>query len=281
MSEILVAFVILVPGTCAFVAADGKDGFRLCLLIVLAGIFFLIVLWQFDETIPFAGVGDDKDYYTVSKRSFNKMSDWFNLRQFKQTHEQAGYPLLLSWINQFAGGSLYHRKAVNIFFFLMLALVWFAIGKRIGGRRLAFVSATGVLLATPLWFYWMFLLKDMVVTFLQSLFILGLIQSRSARSVARGYGLIALSTVLTIPFRIKLVLVNLVSLAGATILRTSSRLSWGKYLFRVILTTGLILSMLIIGLNNETLQQLGAAGEHRSLDVGSLQAEAETRGGAR
>lgn len=281
MSEILIACVILIPAAFSFLAAGRKDGIRLCALMVLAGIFFLCVLWQIDEALPFVGGGDDKDYFNVSKRSFHNLSEWFDLQQFKYTHEQAGYPLLLAWVHQLAGDSLYHRKAINVFFFLMLALVWFLIGKHIGGRRLAFASATGVLLATPLWFYWMFLFKDMAITLLQSVFILGLVQSRSPRSVARGYGLIALSTVLTIPFRSKLALVNLVSLAGATVLRTGSRLSWGNYLFRVALTVGIILSILIAGTNTELLQQLGAAGEHRSLDVESVQAEVEIKGGSR
>ena len=247
------------------------------MLVVLAGIFFLSVLWQVDEAIPFAGAGDDKDYFTVSKRSFNSVSDWFDLRQFKGTHEQAGYPLLLSWVHQFAGDSLYHRKALNVFFFLMLALVWFGIGRQIGGRRLGFVFASGVLLTTPLWFYWIFLFKDMAITFLQSVFILGLVQSLSHRSVARGYGWIVLSTVLTIPFRSKLALVNLAALAGATLLRTGSRRSWKSALLKVAMTGGIILSILIAGRNPEILHQLGVAGEHRSLDPESLQADFEER----
>lgn len=281
MSEILIACVILVSGACSFLVADRKDGLRLCALIVLAGIFFLILLWQTNETIPFGGAGDDKDYYTVSKRLFSNMSDWFDLRQFKQTHEQAGYPLVLSWVHQFVGDSLYHRKALNVFFFLMLSLVWFCIGKQIGNRHLGFVCAIGVLLATPLWFYWIFLLKDMVITLLQSIFILGLIRSLSSRSVVKSYGLIGLSTILTIPFRSKLALVNLVALAGTSLLRSGSRRSWKDSLWRITMMGGLILTVLIVGRNPEMLHQLGVAGEHRSLDTESVQAEFEKKGRSR
>ena len=251
------------------------------MLVVLAGIFFLSVLWQVDEAIPFTGGGDDKDYFNTSKRSFNSVRAWFDLWQFKETHEQAGYPLLLSWVHQFAGGSLYHRKALNVFIFLMLALLWFEIGTQIGGRRLGFVFASGVLLTTPLWYYWIFLLKDMAITFLQSVFILGLVQSLSHRFVARGYGLIVLSTVLTIPFRSKLALVNLAALAGATLLRTGSRRSWKSSFLKVAMTGGIILSILIAGTNPEILHQLGVTGEHRSLDTESVQAELEFRGQSR
>jgi hypothetical protein len=124
--------------------------------VVLAGIFFLSLLSLVDEAIPFLGGGiDDEGYFTVSKRSFNRASDWFDLGQFKRTHEQAGYPMLLSWVHQFVGDSLYHRKAVNVFF-LMLALVWFEIGKQMGADVLGFVFASGILLTTPLWYYWDF-----------------------------------------------------------------------------------------------------------------------------
>jgi hypothetical protein len=243
--------------------------------------FFLSVLWLVEEAIPFAGGGDDKIYFTVSKRSFNSVSDWFDLRQFAKTHEQAGYPLLLSWVHQFAGDSLYHRKAVNVFFFLMLALVWFGIGRHIGGRGLGFVFAAGVLLTTPLWYYWIFLLKDMAITFLQSLFILGLLHSLSHRSVASGYGLIVLSTVLTIPFRSQLALVNLAALAGATFLRTGSQQSWKTTFLKVTMTGGMCLIILIVGRNPEILHQLGVTGEHQSLDTESVQAEFEFRGRSR
>jgi hypothetical protein len=273
--------MVLIPAVCSFLVAGKRDGGRLCIAVVVVGIFFLSVLWLVDETIPFVGGGDDKDYFNVSKRSFDSVSDWFDLRQFQRTHEQAGYPLLLSWVHQFVGGSLYHRKALNVFFFLMLALVWFGIGRHIGGRRLGFVYASGVLLTTPLWFYWIFLFKDMVITFLQSVFILGLIQSLLHRSVARGYGLVVLSTVLTIPFRSNLALVNLAALAGAVFLRTGSKRSWKSTFLKVAMTGGIILSILIAGRNPEILHQLGVTGEHRSLDQESVQAEFAFRGRSR
>ena len=281
MNYLFIACVVLIPAVCSFWVAGKRDGVRVCALVVLAGMFFLTVLWLVEEAIPFAGEGDDKVYFSVSKRSFNSVSDWFDLRQFEKTHEQAGYPLLLSWVHQFAGDSLYHRKALNVFFFLMLALVWFGIGRHIGGQRLGFVFASGVLLATPLWYYWIFLLKDMAITFLQSLFILGLIHSLSHRSAARGYGLIVLSTLLTIPFRSQLALVNLAALAGATLLRSGSQQSWKTSLVKVAMTGGMCLILLIVGRNPEILQQLGVSGEHQALDTKSVQAEFEFRGRSR
>lgn len=281
MSYLFIVCVVLIPALCSFVVAERRDRGRLCLLVTSAGIFILSVLWLVDEAFPFSVTGDDQGYFNASKRSFNSVSDWFDLRQFKKTHEQAGYPMLLSWVHQFAGDSLYHRKAVNVFFFLMLALVWFGIGRHIGGGRVGFVFASGVLLTTPLWYYWIFLLKDMTITFLQSLFILGLVHSLSHRSVMRGYGLIVLSTVLIIPFRSQLALVNLAALAGATLLRTGSQRSWKTSFFKVAMTGGMFLIVLLLGMNPEILQQLGVSGEHQSLDTQSVQAEVEFRGRSR
>jgi hypothetical protein len=225
---------------------------------------------------PFPSPGE-----VTTRFTFNSASAWFDLQQFKGTHEQAGYPLLLSWMHQFVGDSLYYRKALNVFVFLMLALVWFEIGKEIGGQSLGFVFASGILLATPLWFYWMFLLKDMTITFLQSLFILGLIQLLSHRSVVRTYGLLALSTLLTIPFRSQLALVNLAALAGTTFLGMGSGRSWKRSLLKIVMMGGMFLALLVVGKNPEILNQLGVRGEHQALDAESVQAEVEFRGRSR
>ena len=75
MSYFFILCVVLIPAVCSFLIAGKRDGGRLCMLVVLAGIFFLGVLWQVDEAIPFAGAGDDKDYFNASKRSFNSVSD--------------------------------------------------------------------------------------------------------------------------------------------------------------------------------------------------------------
>ena len=276
-SYLLVAGVVLIPVLYSVVIAGRRDGLRLGLLIFGAGVGFLCVLWQIDELLPFVGAGDDEDYYRASKRSFRDLNDWFDLTQFRATHEQGGYPLLLSWVHQWAGDSLFHRKALNVFFFLMLAVVWFEIGRIIGGQPLGFVSAVGVIVATPLWFYWLFLFKDMAITFLQSLFILGLIQTMTQKGVTRGYSLVGVSTILTLPFRSKLALVNLVALAGGNLVTAERRRSLITTFMKVVLTVGFALLILILGTNPKLLQKLGVAGEHRTLDSESVRAEIEQR----
>lgn len=276
-SYLLVAGVVFIPVLYSVGIAGRKDGLRLGLLIFGVGVGFLCILWQINELLPFIGAGDDEDYYRASKRSFRDLSDWFDLTQFRATHEQGGYPLLLSWVHQWAGDSLFHRKALNVCFFLMLAVVWFEIGRIIGGKPLGFISAVGVIVATPLWFYWLFLFKDMAITFLQSLFILGLIQTMTQKGVTRGYSLVGVSTILTLPFRSKLALVNLVALAGGNLVTAERRRSLVTTFMKVVLTAGLALLILILGTNPKLLQKLGVAGEHRTLDSESVRAEIEQR----
>ncbi len=278
MNALFLLCVVLVPAACSFLIAGQREGIRLSALLTVAGLLCLAVLWHVDDSIPFAGNGDDQDYLNASRQTFNSLSDWVDVRRYKRTHEQAGYPLLLAWVHQFVGDSLYHKKSVNVLLFLMIAVTWFKIGLEIAGRRLAFICALGVLLMTPLWFYWMFLFKDMAITLLQSIFILGVIQSLSSQAVGKGYLLITVSTILLIPFRSKLALVNLAVLAGATMLRMGSSQSWKASLLRVVLTGGIIVSILVVGRNAELLREMGVAGEHRALDSQSVQADLDYRG---
>lgn len=278
MNELFLLCVVLVPAVCSFLIVGQQEAVRLSALLTVAGLLCLAVLWYVDDSIPFAGNGDDQDYLNASKQTFNSLSDWVDVRRYKRTHEQAGYPLLLAWAHQFVGDSLYHKKSVNVLLFLMIAVTWFKIGLEIAGRRLAFICTLGVLLMTPLWFYWMFLFKDMAITLLQSIFILGVVQSLSSQAVGKGYLLTAVSTILLIPFRSKLALVNLAVLVGSTMLRMGSPQSWKVSLLRVVMAGGIIVSILVVGRNAEVLRELGVAGEHRALDSQSVQAEIDYRG---
>ena len=235
---------------------------------------FLLTLLLFNDAFPFTGGGDDEDYYYASLESFTNFGDWFDTTQYEY-HEQAGYPLLLSWVHQVSGDSLFHRKALNVFFMLVLAIVWFAIGKLIDGKRLAFVYAYGILLATPLWYYWLFLLKDMAITLLQSLFILGLIQFASGERRFRGYALIALSTLALIPFRSILAVFNLALVVAFTLLQGRSRTSGISFGTRLILVASLVVGLWLLSVQPGMMETLGAKGEDRSLMLGGLQSLTE------
>jgi hypothetical protein len=259
----------MVPALRAIIVSDRDDKVALFIMMLLFGSTALICLWFVNEEFPFSGAGDDKDYFDASVRQLNGIDQWLNLRQFEDTHEQGGYPLLLSWIHQFSGGSLFHRKAMNLGFFLLLAPVWYEIGRVIGGRRLAFAFATGVLLCTPLWFYWLFLLKDIVIVFLQSLLLLGLVNVLSGTRRARGYCLVVLSTVLIVPFRSLLTVVNGASLVAASFLRGRDQ-KMVSVPAKILIACVLVGALIIVGRNAATLKIFGVGGENRTLTYNSV-----------
>jgi hypothetical protein len=267
--------VVLMPVICSYLVAGKRDGPRLAGLICFAGITFLLLLGFFNDAFPFAGGGDDEEYFKASKRSFESLGDWFDTGKYEQ-HEQKGYPLLLSWVHQFAGDSLFHLKALNVFFLLQIAVVWFVIGKVMGGRRLAFIYASGVLLATPLWSYWVFLLKDMTIAFLQSIFILGLVLFISRKYRFRGYVVIAVSTLAIIPFRSMMALFNVALLVVCMFLPRGSGTSRGSWALWLTLVASLVLGLWLLLSQPGMMEALGAKGETRSLTAEAVQAQAES-----
>jgi hypothetical protein len=63
MGYLFIACVVLFPAVCSFLVAGKRDGIRVCIVVVFAGICFLYALWMIDDAIPFAGGGDDKVYF--------------------------------------------------------------------------------------------------------------------------------------------------------------------------------------------------------------------------
>jgi hypothetical protein len=232
------------------------------------------MLLLFNDTLPFTDGGDDQDYFDASNQSFTSLGDWFDTEKYER-HEQAGYPLILSWVHQFSGDSLFHGKALNVFFMLEIAVVWFAIGNVLGGKRVAFIYAYGILLATPLWFYWLFLLKDMAITLLQSIFVLGLILFVSGKHRFRSCVVIALSTLAVIPFRSMLAVLNVAVLVACTFLQGrlgTSRASFGT---RLTLVASLVAGLWLFSSQPGMMETLGVKGEHRSLAAEGVLAQLE------
>lgn len=268
---IFLLLVVLVPLFCARLVAGRAQAFHLASLIGFAGVGFLLILLAFDSTLPFTDGGDDIGYYDASNVSFANLGDWFDTSKY-DSHEQVGYPLLLSWVHQLAGDSLFHRKALNVFFMLLLALVWFAIGRAIGGDKVAFTYAYAILLAPPLWFYWLFLLKDMAITLLQSIFLLGLIQFVAGERRLRAGAVIALATLAVIPFRVMLAASNLGLLLVGVFLqgRSAGKTSW---VTGPVLAAALVAGLLLLVSRPDIVESFGAKGEARSLTVESLEGQ--------
>lgn len=278
---IFLIMVVLVPALCARLVAGRVRGFHLASTIGFAGIAFLLVLLAVDAAMPFTDGGDDFNYYHASKVSFVNLSDWFDTTKY-DSHEQVGYPLLLSWVHQVVGDSLFHRKALNVFFMLLLALVWFAIGRAAGGEKLAFVYAYAILLAPPLWFYWLFLFKDMLITLLQSIFVLGLIGFVAGEQRLRAGLVIGLSTLAVIPFRSMLAASNLALLMACVFLQGKSARQ-SHPVTGLVVAAAVAAALLLLVSRPEIVESFGAKGEGRALTMAGIEEQVkffeEQRGG--
>lgn len=270
------SFVLFVPPLIAFFGIGGKDGRKFAWLLLIAGIFYLGLLWFINNVIPYAGGGDDEAYFLRSGVAFSSIADWFDFGRFSQSHEQPGYPLVLAWVRQLAGDSLFVTKAVNVFFFLCLAIVWFSIGKKAGGPKTGYIVGAFMLVATPLWFYWMFLLKDMAITLIQSIFLLGTVGITTGRNISRNYIIIFISTIALIPFRVPMVVINL-CLLGLVALQSikSERLSGPMRILSILSGVMIIIGLLALSQDMEFLRSFGIETETRRVDVDTYAAKIE------
>ena len=264
MSLIFMMFAIAVPTAVAAWVGGRRDGLLFSGLVFLSGAVMAIVLAAVNADLPFTESADDRDYYNAS---LQRVSGILDFEAFNDWFEQAGYPLLLSWINSLFGSSLYIRKGLNLSFFLGLAIVWFSIGRLIGGRHFALLLGTSLLFCTPLWFYWMFVLKDMLIILIQSLFIMALVQYMSRARPAGAIALMASASVLMIPFRVMLVLVN-AAMAGVAAVLQFGRNEGGRY--RAVQISAIVVAMalvFLVGSSETALRYLGVVGESRALDA--------------
>ena len=250
------------------------------LIVIISALIFLAMLVVINGVIPFAAMsggmgGDDYNYFQSSLRELPTLGSWFDLNQFP-AFEQGGYPLVLTWINQVADDSLIARKGLNVLFYLLISVMWYQIGSEMGGRRTARSFAVAILLGTPFWTYWIYLLKDMTIVLLQSVFLLGLVRLVVTPARNRGQWLvIGLSTLLLIPFRLALVVLN-AAVLSSTLVVLSHRSTLRKV---SMLIAGAILlgSIYLAGSNAAVLGVLGVRGTGRSLTQLQLSYEALTQ----
>lgn len=270
------AFVIFVPSFAVYFIIGGINGRRFAWLLFVAGTFYLGLLWFIDGTLQYSGGGDDSGYDLRTSITFTSTEDWLDIKRFSSAYEQPGYPLVLAWVNQLSEGNLFIKKTVNLFFFLCLVIIWYFIGRNAGGEKAGRLVALFMLAATPLWYYWMFLFKDMAITLIQSIFLLGAIGIIRGRNVLANYIVTILSTIILIPFRAPLVVINLF-LLGLAVMQGSGgeQLSWRKRMVHIFFGIAAIIGLLMFGQNIENLNTLGMENKERALTVDSYSARIE------
>lgn len=250
---------------------DGRHRLLYPLMLLYAALAFGVILSFVDGAAPFASGGDDRAYYLASQVRLHGRG-WWDFNQF-HSFAQGGYPLMLAWVYQLTGASTFVYKTVNLFFFLLLAVLWFRIGGEVGGRRSAWAFSLSILLATPLWMYWMFIYKDMTIVLIQSLFLLGAVRLAIGRGGPRTWIPVVAGTVLLIPLRVYLVLLN----AGVTVATVvlAGRQSARRKAALLVASGALLAGLVFLGGNERALTAFGAGGEDRTLDYETVRGVSE------
>lgn len=256
-------FCIAITLFIVAIAADSRDRPYLWRYVTVAWVVGLVLQIVVHETIPLSGGGDDEDYYLLAARPVHSLHDALDPTRFIGSMEQPGYPILLSLVHYLADSSLLTFKIFNLALYILLAVVWYCIGNLLQGGAFGRKAMLILLLVTPLWFYFLYLRKDIAIVLLQSLFLLGLVE-QWLRNNLRSWLLIILPIVTLLFFRTSLVLQSSAVLLGTLLFSNFSRGGKGVFLTQIvgwIFVSGL----LVIGSDQDIMSSIGIYTEHRLL----------------
>jgi hypothetical protein len=265
-SVIFLAVFAALTHTFAGLLIKGEDRRWVSKVMLIAWFSLFPLLTLINHWFPFAGGGDDESYFYLATTQFHSLADLFDPTKFIDLVEQPGYPVLLSILYQFTGQDLLAFKLLNLAFFVMLIPLWYRIGMELDSGAFGRAVAVAIFLLTPLWYYGFFVLKDMTIILLQSVFLLSVVQ------ISRGGGkggwlLCVAATLALIPFRSQLVLVNAGVLAGAVALISIRRAEPGKAFTTVIVPLTMLAIMLAtvltVASNFELMAAIGIYSEQR------------------
>lgn len=233
--------------------------------LFLGSLVAIVNVWM-----PFANFeADDFSYFTSADPPINSFSDALDFDRFMVLYNQPGYPWLLSLLNSFTGHDLLVYKFLNLFFLILLALTWYRIGLILDSRRFGRRLMVSVLLLTPLWYYVFFLLKDISIALLQSVFLLAVVRIVQIPKF-RPLLIAIFTTFALLPMRTSLIIQNgavLFMTLATNILSKGSRKAW----LRFILVGIAILMPLVFLINNQSsLINVGLYSEDRLLNTERL-----------
>lgn len=237
---------------------------------LLAWIVLVPLTAFMNEWMPFAGGGDDEYYLIYANPPPSNLDEALDLNRFQELLSQPGYAWILSLLNAVIGHELLAYKLLNLFFLIALSLVWYRIGLILEGRRFARQVALAVLLLTPLWYHVSFLLKDMTITLLQSLALLGTVQVWTR---ARPVSVVLLggSSLFLLLLRTPLLLQNAGVLAGSVLLKGVARGTRHRGIAIALLLGLSISAALLVALSNpEFVAALGVQDPRRTFSDSML-----------
>lgn len=282
---ILVSLLLFLPLSLwvAYNTACKGDRAALIRLVSLAWIIMTPLLVFVNAAIPFTGGGDDETYYLLAATPIDGFSEYFNFSKFSHEMDQPGYAWILHLLNAITGQNLLALKLINLFFLILLALIWYRLGLLLESRRFAIRVAVVILCLTPLWYYVFFLLKDLTIVLIQSAMLLLSVQiwhQTRFRSLAL---FIALGGILTL-FRLPVVMQSGAVLAGSLVAKGFVQKADRKYLFSITLVALTLTFGLIVLTDPKILYELGITSLARvygTVEFNELMDNVTAQGGVR
>jgi hypothetical protein len=264
MNALLALFALYLPLSLGsvMVVAEREDRRFLTQAVLVAWVLLGTATAVLNAWLPFTEGGDDQSYYQVLLAEVSSSAGQLDFGRFSDVLEQPGYPLLLGCLSVLAGEDLLAYKFSNLMFFILLSLTWYRIGLVIESKEFARRLAIVILLLFPLHYYVFFLLKDMFITLLQSIFLLGLLHHWINRPTS-SLILMASSMLGLILFRIHTLaqdtIVALTSISMASFFSENKRLKLSFGLVSILLLSAIV----YLGTNPELMYQLGIRSDRR------------------
>lgn len=248
----------------AFRMADRQDRKYVLTSVAVAWMLLLPLVIIVSDIIPYATGGDDKYYYYLAGIPLKNVFEVFDLTRFVGMLEQPGYAVLLSIIQLVVGHELLIYKLLNMFFLITLALVWYNIGLNLESNIFARKIFILILCLTPLWYYVFILLKDMTITLLQSIFLLGAIEYWK-KPKPKAIILILMSNFILLLFRTPLLMQNAAVLISGLMMKTILTKERGHSLVPVIIALLIFIFIIPIVTDQSIMMNFGIYTESRLL----------------
>jgi hypothetical protein len=260
--------VAVILFTTAYLASPRHERSQVVLFVLGTWLVHSLLVYLLSDDFPFAGGGDDEMYFSAAQ-SVVRFSEVFDLSRYDY-FSQPGYPILLSLASYLFGYELVLFKWINVFLFILIALIWYKIGQSLEGDPFGRYVLIGILFLCPLFYYGIFILKDMMVSFLLSLGLLSAVLIWNGKVLVPAV-LLAISLVSLIFFRVPLILQTL-SCVILPLIWKSDNVHGGKLKRRVMSFLLLMLGVAVIStLKNPAFMTEMGISERHTLSTDSLQ----------
>lgn len=274
-------FLLIATGGAIYFVSRGAERTFMLSLGAAQWLVYGVILYVSSTTHRFTGGGDDLSYYLLAlEGGSSTLGEVLNPDRYSRRLEQPGYGVLLSVVHNVFGAELGGLKLTNIAFYIVVTATYARIASELRGRQFAKLVAIFVAGLMPLWYYYLFLLKDMAIVLLQGLVLLGAVRIYKAGGRG-GWVLTSVGTLAVVPFRSFLVVFNIaVASLAAALIRPSNvrsykrkrRINWPS-----ILSIVGCLVLFYVATNSTLSQSLGLTTQSRLISADTVSAFAMER----